>query len=172
MAASNPIPARPGAYDVSRPDGKCAVSGRVIEPGEKFFTALRDGPDRLQRIDVAPEHWDSIDKSHLLGFWQTIMPHPEQKKRMFVDDAILTELFERLADATEEAKVNFRFVLGLILMRKRILSYDGTQVIDGQEVWSMKLRGRDQALNLVNPHLGEDQVAEVSRQLTDILNEG
>jgi hypothetical protein len=91
---------------------------------------------------------------------------------MFVDDAILTELFERLGDATEEPKLNFRFVLGLILMRKRIVTYEGTQVVDGKEVWSMKLRGRDTPLELVNPHLGEEQVAEVSRQLTEILNEG
>jgi hypothetical protein len=172
MAASSPVPAKPGVYEVSRPDGKCAVSGRVIEPGEKFFTALRDGPDRLQRIDVAPEHWAAVDKSDLLGFWQTVMPHPEQTKKMFVDDAILTERFERLGDATEESKLNFRFVLGLILMRKRIVTYEGTQVVDGKEVWSMKLRGRDTPLELVNPHLGEEQVAEVSRQLTEILNEG
>ena len=28
--------------------------------------------------------------------------------------------FERLVDTTEPAKLNFRFVLGLILMRKRL----------------------------------------------------
>jgi hypothetical protein len=165
-------PPKPGTYDMSRPGGACSVSGQPIEPGMKFFAALRDTPTGLQRIDVLPDHWESVDKQGLLGFWQTTMPRPEQKRKVFVDDAILTELFERLADATEEPKLNFRFVLGLILMRKRILAYEGSRNDAGQEIWSMKLRGREQPLDLLNPHLGEEQVADVSRQLTEILNEG
>ncbi len=171
MAAQ--VAGKPGVYEVSRPGGTCAVSGLPIEPGQKFFTALRDIPEGFQRIDVLPDHWASIDQAGLLGFWQTTMPRPEQKKKMFVDDAVLTELFERLGDATEAPKLNFRFVLGLILMRKRILAYEGSKQDDaGKEIWSMKVRGRDQFLDLVNPHLGEEQVADVSRQLSEILNEG
>ena len=170
MAATSPP--KPGTYDMSRPGGTCSVSGNPIEPGMRFFAALRDTPTGLQRVDVLPDHWDAIDKADMLAFWQTTMPRPEQKKKLFVDDAILTELFERLGDATEEPKLNFRFVLGLILMRKRILSYEGSRNEDGKEIWAMKLRGRDEPLGLLNPHLGEEQVADVSRQLTEILNEG
>jgi hypothetical protein len=165
-------PPKPGTYDMSRPGGTCSVSGNSIEPGMRFFAALRDTPTGLQRVDVLPDHWDAIDKTDLLAFWQTTMPRPEQKKKLFVDDAILTELFERLGEATEEPKLNFRFVLGLILMRKRILSYEGSRNDDGKEIWAMKLRGRDEPLDLLNPHLREEQVADVSRQLTEILNEG
>jgi hypothetical protein len=171
--ATTPAPAKPGAYDVSRPGGVCAVSGHPIEPGRKFFAALRDTPTGLQRIDVLPEYWPAFDQSGLLGFWQTTMPRPEQKKKLFVDDTVLTELFERLGGATEAPKLNFRFVLGLILMRKRILSYEGSHHDEAnREIWSMKLRGREQPLDLLNPHLGEEQVADVSRQLSEILNEG
>jgi hypothetical protein len=166
-----PAPAKPGAYEVSRPGGKCAVSGLTIEPGHKFFTALQDTPEGLRRVDVLPEFWDSFEKSSLLGFWQTTMPRPEAKKKIFVDDAVLTELFERLGEAAEDAKLNFRFVLGLILMRKRILAYEGTRNEEGKEIWSMKLKGRERPLDMLNPHLGEEQVADVSRQLTEILNE-
>ncbi len=172
MATAAPAPNKPGQYDVARPGGVCAVSGKPIHPGDKFFAALRETPEGLARVDVLPEGWDSFDKVGLLGFWQTHMPQHEQKKKLFVDDVILTELFERLGDATEEPKLNFRFVLGLILMRKRILSYEGSQTQDGKELWSMKLKGREQPIDLLNPHLKEEQVANVSRQLTEILNEG
>ena len=57
------------------------------------------------------------------------MPSPQQtKKKLFVDDQVLCELFERLASATEAAKLNFRFVLGLILMRKRMIVYESTRI--------------------------------------------
>jgi hypothetical protein len=88
-----------------------------------------------------------------------------------VDDGVLCELFERLASTTEPAKLNFRFVLGLILMRKRMIVYEDTRQEEGKEIWSVRFKGRDDRLNLLNPKLDEQQVMEVSQQLGEILNE-
>ncbi len=161
-----------GSYDVPRPAGVCAVSGRAIAPGEKFVAAVRETPTGLERLDVSPEAWGGFDKANLLGFWHTVMPQPEQKaKKLFVDDDVLCTLFERLADTSEEAKVNFRFVLGLILMRKRLVIYEATRREEGRDVWVVRLKGREDRLDLVDPKLDESQVADVSRQLGEILNE-
>jgi hypothetical protein len=158
-------------YEVPRPAGKCAVSGRTIEPGEKYFAALRETPTGMERLDVASEHWESFDKSGLLGFWQTVMPQADEKKKVFVDDEVLCTLFERLSDATEPVKVHFRFVLGLILMRKRLVLYEGTHHEEGRDIWIVRMKGKDERLDLVDPKLDEQQVAEVSQQLGQILNE-
>jgi len=161
-----------GSYDVPRPAGVCAVSGRAIAPGEKFVAAVRETPTGLERIDVSPQAWGEFDKASLLGFWQTVMPRPEQKpKKPFVDDEVLCTLFERLADASEPAKINFRFVLGLILMRKRLVVYETTRSEEGRDVWVVRVKGREDRLDLVDPKLNEAQVTEVSQQLGEILNE-
>ena len=163
---------KPGGYDVPRPAGVCAVSGRPIEPGEKFFAVVRETPTGLERLDVAPEAWERFERRDLLGFWQTTMPRPEQKaKKLFVDDEVLCTLFERLADTSEPAKLNFRFVLGLILMRKRIVLYETTRNEEGRDVWVVRLKGREDRLDLVDPKLTEAQVAEVSQQLGEILHQ-
>ena len=81
----------------------------------------------FERLDISMSAWPEFDKKDLLASWQTTMPQAEQKKKIFVDDEVLCGLFERLADATEPAKINFRFVLGLILMRKRLLNYETTR---------------------------------------------
>ena len=117
---------RTGTLDVPRGGGKCAASGRIIAMGEKYFAAIRETAEGIERLDVSPECWEAFDKVGLLAFWQTVMPRADEKKKIFVDDEVLCSLFERLADATEPAKVNFRFVLGLILMRKRLVIYDTT----------------------------------------------
>jgi hypothetical protein len=167
-----PKPAASG-YDVSRPHGKCFVSGSAIEPGTKFIAALRETPAGFERLDIALDAFAAFDRKDVLAFWQTIMPSPQQvKKKLFVDDQVLCELFERLAATTEPAKLNFRFVLGLILMRKRMIIYESTSIADdGREMWKVRFRGRDDLLDLVNPKLDESQVAEVSQQLGEILNE-
>jgi hypothetical protein len=161
-----------GGYDVPRPAGVCAASGRAIEPGEKFIAAVRETPTGLERLDVSPEAWPQFERRDLLGFWQTTMPRPEQKPRkLFVDDEVLCTLFERLADTGEQSKLNFRFVLGLILMRKRLVIYETTRSEEGRDVWVVRLKGREDRLDLVDPKLTEAQVTEVSQQLGEILHQ-
>lgn len=170
-ATNRTVATGPAGYQVARPQGRCAVTGNVIEPEERFMAALRETAQGFERLDVSMDAWEGFDTTNLLGFWQTTMPRPEAKKQLFVDDGVLCHLFERLAETTEPSKVNFRFVLGLILMRKRLLVYESTRSQGEDEVWVVRLRGRDDRLDLLNPRLDEQQVADVSRQLSEILSE-
>ena len=160
-----------GGYEVPRPEGHCRVTGRKIESGERFFAAIRETPEGIERIDVSPEAWEQFDRAGVLAFWQTVMPAHEQRKKVFVDDEVLCTLFERLSDAAEPVKVNFRFVLGLILMRKRFIVYEGSRQEAGRDVWVVRMKGRDERLDLIDPKLDEQQVTEVSQQLGEILNQ-
>jgi hypothetical protein len=176
-AAPTTKPTASAGYEVSRPHGVCFVTGNKIEPGEKLMAALKETPTGFERVDISMDAWQQFDRSanDVVAFWQTVMPRPEQKKKLFVDDEVLCGLFERLADTTDPPKLNFRFVLGLILMRKRLLIYE-TSRTEGEgeqarELWTMRFKGRDERYDLLNPKLDEQQVAEVSQQLGDILNE-
>jgi hypothetical protein len=158
-------------YDVGRPGGKCAISGAPIAKDEKFIAALRETPTGFERLDISLACWEQFDKKGVIAFWKTTMPRAEAKKKLFVDDEVLCSLFERLADTTEPSKLNFRFVLGLILMRKRMLVYESTRKEADREIWVMRFRGREDKMDLLNPQLTEEQVQDVSRQLGEILNE-
>lgn len=179
MATTAPTPSKTGGgYQVAKARQTCSVSGRAIAPGEKFMAALRETPTGLERLDVAMEQWAGLEKSDLLGYWQATMPQAEEKKKVFVDDEVLCTLFERLAEATEPTKVAFRFVLGLILMRKRLVIYESTRHEPagadgeaGRDIWVVRMKGRDDRLDLIDPKLDEKRVMEVSQQLGEILNE-
>lgn len=149
------------------------MTGKTVAPGEKLMAALRETSIGFERVDISMEAWADFDRANVLAFWQTRVPIPEEKpKKLFVDDAVLCELFERLADTTEPAKQNFRFVLGLILMRKRMLVYETTRLEEeNREIWVVRFKGKEAKLDLYNPRLDEQQVMEVSQQLSEILNE-
>lgn len=155
-------------YSLGRGQGKCHACGKEIAPGQKQMAAVRDA-ELLERVDICNECWGGFDRTGLLGFWQTTAPSAQGPKRMFVDDDVLCDLFERLADTEDPAKLNFRFVLGLILMRKRRVVYESSRIEDANEIWSMRFRGREEKMDLLNPHLSEQQVGEVSSQLGEIL---
>jgi hypothetical protein len=169
-AATSNKPTGAAGYTIARAEGKCLACGNPIATGQKFMAALRETPVALERLDVCSDCWTGFDKAALLGFWQTTMQPPTVKKAIFVDDELLCELFERLSDATEPAKVNFRFVLGLILMRKRRIVYESTRHEGEKEIWSVRFKGREELLDLLNPRLQEQDLAEVSSQLGEILN--
>jgi hypothetical protein len=158
-------------YEVARAAGVCTVTQAPIEPGQKFIAALRETEIGLERLDICLDAWPGFARDRILAFWQATMPQPQAKKKLFVDDQVLCELLERLDGASEPLKINFRFVLALILMRKRLVVYESSRVENEQELWTVRFRGRDQLLDLVNPRLDEQQILEVSGQLSEILNE-
>jgi hypothetical protein len=129
-------------------------------------------------------------KLAMFSFWKTTVPMPQQKKKLLVDDTVLVDVFQRMEGKTEPQEVRFRFVLALILMRKRLLKYECTEEAEvppapaegapaakAPEVWRMLPKatepggGWGAAVHVVNPHLNAEQIAEVSQQLSAILAE-
>jgi len=171
------VSGRPTEYPVGRPHGLCHVTGRPIEPGQPYFAALRETAEGFERLEFLPEawkDWPAEEKAGLLAFWRTQMSTREaEKRKLLVDDDILAELFRRLADVTEPEKLAFRFMLGLILMRKRKLVYEGNQTsAAGRDVWRMRFRKEEEILEVVDPKLDESQLEEVGRQVGQILHGG
>lgn len=155
-------------WDINKPLGQCFGTSRKIESGEEYVGALVRTEEGLQRRDFCAEYWES-EKPDVFCYWKTKLPHPDQKRQLFVDDQMLMAFFERLEKETEPEKINFRFVLALILMRKRILKYDDTRIDDGREIWRLRIVGDKHIAEVVNPHLDEEQIEQLSSQIGEIL---
>lgn len=155
-------------WTINKPLGQCSGTGRKIEYGEEYYGALVQTEEGLQRQDFCADYWES-QKPQTFCHWKTKLPQPGQKKQLFVDDQMLMAFFERLEKETELQKVNFRFVLALILMRKRILKYEDTRTDGDKEIWILRTVGDRQNVEVVNPHLDEAQIEELSSQLGEIL---
>ena len=155
-------------WEVDKPLGQCYGTGRKIEYGEEYFGALVETGEGLQRQDFCADYWER-EKPDVFCYWKTKLPHPDQKKQIFVDDEMLMAFFERLENETGQEKVNFRFVLALILMRKRRLKYDATRVENGKEIWRLRIVGEKEIVEVTNPHLDEEQVEQLSSQIGQIL---
>jgi hypothetical protein len=169
---STAAPPRPGDYQVHRPRGLCAVSGQVIQPDEPYMSALRETPMGFERIEVKLDHFDALPRGDIIGFWKSVMRRGEAKKKLLVDDSVLCDLLEKLDDVADPDKLSFRFVLALILMRKRLITLETqTTGADGLEVWTVKLRGRDTRLKIVDPKPTEDQIVGIQDQIGQILSE-
>ncbi len=157
-----------GEWEINKPLGQCYGTGSKIEHGEEYFGALVETGEGLQRRDFCVDYWES-EKPDVFCYWKTKLPRPDQKKHIFVDDEMLMAFFERLEQEREQEKINFRFVLALILMRKRRLKYDSSETQDNKEIWRLRVVGDKQTVEVINPHLDEEQIKQLSSQLSEIL---
>jgi hypothetical protein len=165
-------------FKIGKPAGICTHSGEEIAPGEEVMALARMTGEEILREDYSLAAWGEIDTAALsadpdvLGIWRTRRPQPEEKKKLLIDDNLILQFFERLTGTDDPNRLNFRYVLCLILMRKRLLSYEGMERReDGTEVWQMRRRGEGSMHEVIDPKLDEDKIATVSQQLGDIMQE-
>jgi hypothetical protein len=155
-------------WEINKPLGQCSGSGKKIEYGEEYFAALVETGEGLARRDFCAEYW-MAEKPGVYCYWKTRLPKPDEKKHRFVDDEMLMAFFERLGKETEQEKINFRFVLALVLMRKRRLKYDSTEIRDGKEIWRLRKTSEKEFADVTNPKLDEEQIKQLTSQVGEIL---
>lgn len=155
-------------WEVSKPLGFCSGTDKKIKSGEEYFAALVETDEGLARLDFCADYWQK-NEPQVFCYWRTKLPAADRKKQIFVDDDMLMAFFERLGKEAEQEKINFRFVLTLILMRKRILKYESSRMQGDKEIWHLRISGDKQTVDVVNPHLSEEQIEQLSSQLGQIL---
>lgn len=156
-------------WQIEKPLGSCSGTGKKIEYGEQYFAALVETGQGLERRDFCTEYWEK-SKPEVYCYWKSRLPHPEEKKKMFVDDEMLMSFFDRLEEETEQEKINFRFVLVLVLMRKKKLKYESSRKEGDREIWQLRKAGHDRELvDVINPELDEQQIEQLSSHIGQIL---
>ena len=161
-------------YRVARPTGVCAGSGETLEPGTVCVATLCEiaGEEGFERRDYSVAAWEAGRPDGVLGFWKTTVPDPRARRRILVDDAVLLDLFESLDGDTRRRRAAYRFILCLILMRKKLLKYVGRAGKDDNERWLMLPKGStadQKPIEVVNPRLTDEDVRELTDQLSEVL---
>jgi len=156
-------------WEIQKTLGSCFGSGREFAEEEEYFASLVECEEGLERRDFCQEYWDQ-QQPEVYCFWKTRLASGGKKKQIFVDDEMLFSFFNRLAEEEEPEKVKFRFVLTLILMRKKKLKYDSMREDNGEEIWRLRVVGGDrQYVEVLNPHLDEASIEQLSSQVGQIL---
>jgi hypothetical protein len=156
-------------WNINKPLGKCCGSGREISDNEDYFAALIETSDGFERRDYCCEYWHE-NKPEVYCYWKSCLIPDQEKKQLFIDDDMLMAFFKRLESEDESQKVNLRFVLMLILMRKRLLKYDSSSEHGDKEIWRLKVAGEKNYVEVLNPKMDQQQIDQLSEQLGSILH--
>lgn len=155
-------------FEIVKPVGRCSVSGRVFSEDEAFHTVVFETSQGYERQDISDECWQGPPPGAVCHF-RTRLPRKERPRKTFVDDEVLLDFFRRLSSEDDPRKLRFRFVLSLILMRKRVLKYEQTIRREDGEFWEMRLV-KDRSLHRVlHPPVNDAEIEDLTRELSAIL---
>jgi len=136
--------------------------------GEAFQAYLYETAAGYERRDYCSQCTAPAEPGPV-GSWRTHRPEPTTKKVQPFDREAIYAFFERVEDAQEPQQVQFRFVLALLLWRKRVLRHEDTLLEGGHEVWSFILPRTGALHRVVRPDLGEEQLDRLSEQVETLL---
>jgi hypothetical protein len=148
----------------------CSACTREFQEGEEVFCALFDRVTTFERRDYCTACWPPQDASGVYSRWQRLMPHREKPVTKHVNAEVVYDFFRKLEGEMDRLKQCFRYVLGLMLMRKKVLKFKGVERGDGGE-----------GLRLTDPHTGveylvpdpiltEAEVTSLTEEIGKILN--
>ena len=146
----------------------CVACARTFEVGETFRAYLYEAESGYARRDYCLGCTPPSEPVPL-GSWKTRRPQPIEGKALRFDAEAIYTFFERLEDATEPRQVQFRFVLALLLWRKKVLVLEHTHESDGAEYWEFHAPKLNVTHRVERPTLDEQQLEDLSNQLEQLL---
>src|SRR3954463_8365574 len=108
-------------FEVQRCTRRCAATDRPLEPGEECYSVLEFEGVNVVRKDFGVHAWKAPPET-AFGWWKSRVPEPTAKKIKLAPNEVLLELFEKLAERPDQQ--DLRYVLALLLVRRRVLKLD------------------------------------------------
>ena len=157
-------------WDIGKSSLACVACGREFAEEQKVFSALYDESVNLARKDYCSTCWPQQETGAAFSFWQTAIPGRDAPVRRFVNDEIVLDLFRRLSGQDNAERRNFRYVLALLLMRRKVLKFRAFRREEGGDVLVVYDRLGDCEHAVLDPRLTEEQIQQVTEEVGQVLN--
>ena len=157
-------------YEVQRCTRRCATTQRELQPGEIFYSTLVAEGAQVVRHDYSQEAWQGPPEG-VLGWWKSHMPERDAKKLHWAPNDVMLELLEGLASQPE--RQDMRYVLALLLIRRRVVRLEETRKDESsREVSILYCPRREATYTIVTAMPSEPRIAEIQEELSRLLFAG
>lgn len=155
-------------YQIQPNGRRCSATQRELQPGEKVFSALLLHQGKFVRQDFSAEGWQG-PPAGAFGFWVGKVAAAESKRRPPINDELLNDFFLQLEGQNESARLNLRYVIALLLMRRRRFRFEETAKENDREVLVVRCVRTGATYRVLNPGLAEDELETVQDEVFKAL---
>jgi hypothetical protein len=155
-------------YQIQTNSRRCAQTGRELRPGEKYFSVLLDEAGKFVRKDYSTEAWTGPPEG-AFSFWAGRIPVGESRRQPRFDDEMLMECFQRLEDQTDPGRRNFRYVLALLLLRRKRLKLEPSPPGGDPESLALRCPKTRTLYRVADPRLTDAEMEAVQEEVFEVL---
>jgi len=173
VLTSGPILALPmSEWRIHRREGRCSDCGSDFPEDEAFFSLLFIEGESLRREDRCPRCFagpppGSAGDSGLV-FWRT-RHRSDRRSRLAVDFEAIEELFLALEGRSEVRLQELRYLLALLLLRKKRLKLVGVRRHGGGETMCLRRPRRAEEYEVVVFELDSERAQGLKVELSRIF---
>lgn len=164
-------------FEVQRCSRRCAATDRALDPGDECYSVLEVQGAEVIRKDFCVDVWKGAPET-ALGWWKSRVPEPTAKKIKLAPNDVLLELFENLAASDDQQ--DLRYVLALLLVRRRVLRVDVAHSMDAEDIEAQPSTIDSQVMSLYCPKKDAtydvavamptgERIDEIQQQLSNLL---
>ena len=154
----------------------CQSCSQPFGDKQVYHTLLFDVPPDLRRSDICDPCWqkqntgDTRSRAGFISHWQGIYEAP------LVADPIKKEtaetLLRKLIEQNDPRYAPAGYILAVMLERKRLLKVKEQVIRDGKRVFIYEQPTTGDVFTITDPHLRLDQLEEVQRDVSALLEQG
>jgi hypothetical protein len=127
------------AWRFGRRSGGCTGCGAAFQPGKDAVSAIYAAEATFERRDWCGACFqDPARRGTPFSWWSAVVPEPEKKKAVF-DLGVAKEFLQRLLREDDPARRSLRYLLTLLLLRKRAVVLVGQEPRDGVDVLAVRV---------------------------------
>lgn len=163
-------------WNIRSRSNECAVSGRPFVEGELLYTAIHFDPETgsFIRRDVSVESWEEeLRQRPPFSFWKSQYEPPvvEARPEIAPKESAQTLLSRLIADDDPRTE-NARYVLALMLERKRILTPTDVKETDLGRMLFYENKKTGEVFVIKDPQLRLDEIEPVQEEVALLLGFG
>lgn len=151
----------------------CAVTGRPFEDGESFHTTIYFDPEEngYVRRDVCAEAWaQELEQRKPVAAWKTIYSKViAEAKPEITPKESAQALLQRFIEEGDPKTENARYILALMLERKRQLSQTAEKEVDGAKMLFYENKKTGEIFIVRDPELRLDEIADMQDEVATLL---
>ena len=157
-------------FEVQRCTRHCAKTERQFEPDEVFFSVLVAEGGETVRRDYSTEAWEGPPEG-VLGWWKSQMPSRNENEVSWAPNDVMLRYFEELETNADKADV--RYVLGLLMVRRRLCRLEETEhEEDGNELLVLYCPRNEKTYKTLVVTPTEHRANEIQDELAELLFRG
>lgn len=156
---------------------QCFVTGHTFADQEHYYTVLLEERHAFERLDLSADAWKThgpeiLARPNLVSHWRGIYQAPPASAPEAIRKDDAESLLRKLLDLRDERYAPACFILAVMLERKRILKVKAQLHENGRRVFIYEHPASGDVLTVADPGLQLAQLAEVQRDVSDLLEHG